>query len=392
MTCSKMVNKIAYKIKELYEVGFNIRERKIIESVLDSKEFGEKLVNTPPKQIKRLAFIVPGVDRYSGGITSILRLGTYLTNMGYSVSYIDFQNRNIEENIHNAKCNLNTVKGEFLELRTAESRKYDIVIAGNWQAVYYLNDFDAYKMYFVQDYEPYFFKLNERFLLSKLTYQLGEHIVSLGKWNIEQISRECKTDSKMDYISFPYEPSEYSKSIERNFDSYKEKKRIKIAVYTKEEGKRIPNILQCILERTEEYFKNKGIVLEIVYFGLKSNYKVRVGKNMGKLNKDEMLKLYNSSDFGMVASMTNISLVPYEMIATGLPVIEMQEGSFSSFFPKETAILIDYNYKTLVEQIENSLSNPDVLKIMTDNAMNEIKKLSWKKTALEFSDILQGLL
>lgn len=388
---SKAINKTAYKVKELYELGFDAREKKIIDSVLDSTKFGEKIINTSPNQVKNVAFIVPGIDRYSGGITSILRLGTYLTRMGYKIAYIDFQNRPVEENICNAKINLSYVEGKFETLNGADKKEFDVVIAGNWQAVYYLNDFDAYKMYFVQDYEPYFFKLNERYLLAKLTYQLGEHIVSLGKWNIEQISKECHIESKMDYISFPYEPSEYSKTITRDFYGYKSKKNIKIAVYTKEEGKRIPNILQFILEHASEYFAEKGIVLEIAYFGMKKNHKVRLGQNLGKLNKDQMLKLYNDSDFGMVASMTNISLVPYEMIATGLPVIEMQDGSFLSFFPSNSALLIDYNYKTLVEKIEESLKNPVILEQTSKNALKAIENLSWEKTAAEFSDILRGL-
>ena len=46
----------------------------------------------------------------------------------------------------------------------------------------------------------------------------------------------------------------------------------------------------------------------------------------------------------MVASLTNISLVPYEMIAAGLPVIEFKDGTFEYFFSKETAISVSYTH------------------------------------------------
>ncbi len=59
------------------------------------------------------------------------------------------------------------------------------------------------------------------------------------------------------------------------------------------------------------------------------------GNNLGKLNKEEMKSLYEKSDFGIVASMTNISLVPYEMLAMGLPIVEFKDGSFPFFFPGE---------------------------------------------------------
>jgi len=61
------------------------------------------------------------------------------------------------------------------------SSGYDIIIATSWQSVYYVRNFSGYKAYFVQDFEPYFFKLNERYLLAKKTYELGLHIISLGK-------------------------------------------------------------------------------------------------------------------------------------------------------------------------------------------------------------------
>ena len=71
------------------------------------------------------------------------------------------------------------------------------------------------------------------------------------------IKKECSTVSKLNAISFPYEPNEYSLSTKREYSNYAYKKNLKIAVYTKEEGKRIPNILQYILKKTSEDFDGK---------------------------------------------------------------------------------------------------------------------------------------
>lgn len=387
----RVIKKAAYKVSELYNIGLDKHEREVVEWVLKSKNFGKKIHNQSPKRVKNIAFIVPGVEKFSGGITSILRLGTYLSEMNYNISFIDFSGQDIKEMQENAKVNLKNVKGNFLSLSKSDKNSYDIVIAGNWQAVYTLNDFEAYKIYFVQDYEPYFFKLNERYLLAKLTYELGVHIISLGKWNVQQIRRECVTDSRLDIVSFPYEPAEYNNLKDRCFDEYKNTNTIKIAVYTKEEGKRIPNILQSILENTRISLEKEGIVLEVYFFGLKKSYRTLVGKNMGKLTKEQMVQLYNQCDYGMVASMTNISLVPYEMIACGLPLIEFDAGSFNTFFEKEAAILIDYDYNTLIRKLKLMRKEPELLDSMTKCARKEIKQLSWKNTAKEFSDILNSI-
>lgn len=39
-------------------------------------------------------------------------------------------------------------------------------------------------------------------------------------------------------------------------------------------------------------------------------------------------------------SYTNISLVPYEMMATGLPLVELKEGTFTEFMPERSAVLL----------------------------------------------------
>lgn len=94
----------------------------------------------------------------------------------------------------------------------------------------------------------------------------------------------------------------------------------------------------------------------------------------------------------MCASMTNISLVPYEMLATGLPVIEFSDGSYSDFLPETSATLIDYNYHTLVMKLEELLKNPKIIEKQIEIGRTALEKLSWENTASEFDKILQSLL
>lgn len=392
MNKSILNSKLAYWIKGIYQIGIDKHEKLTVNSAMDTDGFAELIENVAPKSVNKIAFIVQGIAKFSGGITSVLRLGTYLEKYGYSVSYLDYTNQNVSEIKNNANFNLPDYKGTIKNYYKAGKKDYDVVIATSWESFYRLNKFKAYKMYFVQDFEPYFSKFNEKFLLAKKTYELGAHIVSLGSWNVEMIKKECSTVSKLNAISFPYEPNEYSLSTKREYSDYAYKKNLKIAVYTKEEGKRIPNILQYILKKTSEDFEKKGIKLDIMFFGLKSNYKVSVGRNLGKLTKKQLIELYNDCDFGMCASMTNISLVPYEMLATGLPVIEFSEGSYSDFLPEASATLIDYNYHTLIMKLEELLKKPILIDKQVEIGRNALEKLSWKKTASEFSQILQSLM
>ena len=381
--------KVMQIAQDFYQAALDKHETRIVNNILKMESF-EPIVNSQPDRITNIAIVVPTLKRYAGGHTSILRIGTYLKENAYEVTYVSFHNQDIKQMSRVAHDNFSEVKGKFAKYSDAINEHYDVCIATSWESVYWSKQLAGYKMYFVQDFEPYFFKLSERYLLAKKTYELGFHIVSLGGWNVKKIQEHCTINGKISYIDFPYEPAEY-KSAPRNFRTYAGKKNVTIAVYSKEEGKRIPNLLQGILKKASEELEQDGISLKIKFFGFKKNHKLIIGENCGKLDKRALAHLYEKSDFGMLASMSNISLVPYEMIAVGLPVIEFLEGSYADFLPEDSAILIDYNYKTLVTAIENALEHPEQIEKMTKRASAAIEPLSWEKTGRELVDILHEI-
>lgn len=383
------MNIIANMLKMLYQTTFDKHEQKVINDVLTISDL-KKINNAKVTDIKKVVFIVPNLQPYAGGHTSILRIGTKLSDY-FDVAYVGAFNQDIMQMKKISKMNLADVKGNFCSFSEyKKNNDADIVIATSWQTVYYAKALDGYKMYFVQDYEPYFFKMSERYILAKKTYEMGFHIVSLGRWNLEQIKKECTTNSILDYIDFPYEKKEY-KFNNRNFDSYKNKKSINLAVYTKEEGKRLPNLIQSLLNDSKEKLKKVGINLEVNFFGLSNKYPVMVGKNLGKLDKNELQDLYSNSDFGMVASLTNISLVPYEMLASGLPIFEFCDGSFSSFFPENSATLIEMDSNDFVDKILFLLANVNEIDNQVTQAQKYLDKLSWDNSAIQFVEILRGV-
>lgn len=146
-----------------------------------------------------------------------------------------------------------------------------------------------------------------------------------------------------------------------------------------------------MLEKASKVFNEKGYEIEVNFFGFNKSTKLSFGNNLGKLNKEEMKSLYEKSDFGIVASMTNISLVPYEMLAMGLPIVEFKDGSFPFFFPENTAMLVDYNYNSLVEEVIKSVENPNHIAEMMENSHNYLKTLSWKNSCKQFKDIIENI-
>ncbi|WP_246240709.1 glycosyltransferase family protein [Anaerocolumna sedimenticola] len=347
--------------------------------------------NDKPAQIQKITFVIERMAKYNGGQTSILRLGTELSKLGYQVGYIVYKTQTKADMQECASCNLSNYQGEMYTNKYLDKLNSDIVIASSWDTVAFAKKMKGYKMYFLQDYEPYFYSFGELFLMAKKTYEQGLHMVSLGPWNKEMVEKNCNIISPVDYIEFPYESREYP-SCNRDYASYAKKRKFTIAVYLKYYGKRLPCITQYLLRQVKEEFKKDGITLNILYFGEDKSFRCDAGENLGMLSKKELLALYKRSDFGMVASMSNISLVPYEMLATGLPLIEFEDGTFPYFFPDNSAILTSLSYKDLYLKMKEVIKKPQLLEEMHETSDNYLKSLSWQKSAKEFSDILNGLL
>ncbi len=368
----------------------NVKKNNVFLDALLKDEDFKKVKNSNIASVKVITFVVPGIYKGSGGMTSILRIGSYLANEGYQVQYVNYTAQSEADMQRQAPACLAQCRGTFLEKGKMNQLETDVVIATSWVSVYYAKKIKGYKMYFIQDYEPYFEKFGEKFLLAKKTYEFGFHMISLGQWNKKKILHECEkvNESEIDIIEFPYSPEEY-KWKERNYQTYSQRKQFKVVVYIKNEDKRLPNLIQIMWKHAVESLLEKGIQMDVLFFGMNPDDPVLVGKNLGKLDKKELEQLYQNADFGMVASMTNISLVPYEMIATGLPVIEFQDGSFTDFFPADTAILVDFSYRDLVEGIMQCLQNPHKLLAMQKKAGEAISGLGWDKTCGQFLEIIK---
>ena len=191
-------------------------------------------------------------------------------------------------------------------------------------------------------------------------------------------------------MDFPYDPKEYNFD-KRNYDDYRNKKEITVACYIRFIGRRIPYICEYLLSNAKSYMGKKGYKLNVLFFGIDKKNRFDGATNLGKLSREELFELYKKCDFGMTASMSNISLVPYEMLATGLPLVEFRNGSYKFFLGDDTALLIDFDYKELADKIIEAVNSPEILEKMHENVEKKLKKLSWDNTCEQFWNILNSV-
>ena len=135
-------------IKVLKKVNYLRKQRnykKFIDKILKVVDF-TPIENKIPEKVEKVTFIIPGMPLYSGGHTSILRLGTELSKNGYDVRYFSiYDNETLEEMKSNAEATLAGYKGTFID-GSIEDIETDVVIATQWDTVYHAKKINGYKI------------------------------------------------------------------------------------------------------------------------------------------------------------------------------------------------------------------------------------------------------
>ncbi|MCO6542834.1 MAG: glycosyltransferase [Lactobacillus sp.] len=338
-----------------------------------------------------LTFVTTGIEAYNGGQTTMLHLGTLLAHSGYDVYYQSYVPQSQASLQNNAEFNYPNYQGTCLATDQLSQHQSDIWIATLWESAYIIKNLPGYKLYFIQDYEPYFYPFGDRSQLAQKTYELGLHMISLGPWCQKMIQANCQINSPLEQINFPVDLDRYPYS-QREFNSYSHKKCFTLAVYTKfNSPRRAPINLELLLNNCTKILNNKGYQLEINYFGTDKSKTFINGHNLGKLTQPQMVSLYQQSDFGIAPSMTNFSLVPFEMMSTGLPFIDFQEGTGKYFIPNKCCFYTHFDENELADLLIKLSKNTNSLQQATNNARQHLYSITWEHTLRDILNILTNL-
>ena len=185
------------------------------------------------------------------------------------------------------------------------------VVASAWSTAYPV--FNARcagkRFYFVQDFEPSFYPVGSFSVLAENTYRMGFHGITAGSWLAAKLKAEYGMDT---------DPFEFGCDVER-YRRDPAVPRRGVAFYARPEvGRRAFEIgllaLKLLAARRSD--------VEIHLYGGKCDAAGLDCFNHGRLSPPELNALYNRCFAGLSLSMTNVSLVPHEMLAAGcIPVV-----------------------------------------------------------------------
>lgn len=310
---------------------------------------------TDGAQRLRIDWIVPGMLIGGGGHRNIFRAAHHLQEFGHDVG-LHFAN--VDDTAAELRAKLHRHFYPFqgrVRVYDGTFEPVDVVFATHWSTVSAAlgaKDVAREVMYFVQDFEPSFVPMGSEYVLAENTYRLGLYCVTSGPW-CERILRN-QYGAEADHFRFPIDRGIY-------FPRARTSTRPRIVFFAKPEMPRRCFELGALALRRVHALRPD---VEIVLFGSSHLAKQSVDFPVTLLKLvptiEELAELYSNADIGIAFSTTNPSLVPYEMMACGLPIVDLDRpGNEVNYGDRrDIALLVDPIPERMAEQVVALLDDP----------------------------------
>lgn len=264
----------------------------------------------------RVAWVVPLPTKGSGGFRTITQNSRALEMRGFICDFYFLPNLSLVASSNQIRQQMSSWFGYCpanIHLNaTSLKGSYQLAIATQWDTAEFVHTQDAeHKVYFVQDRESYFYPMGSEYLFAEATYSLDITPITIGSWLASMYERAFKKPAYS--TCFGADPTTY-KHLEQP------RKNALCAIWQPEKPRRASSLLTQALEIVHELKPD----LEIYLYGSDAQLdSPTFATNLGVLSPSDINSLYNRCLVGISMSTTNPSRIPFEMMASGLPVIDL---------------------------------------------------------------------
>lgn len=279
--------------------------------------------NGTERKSLRLNWLMPPPGKGSGGHMNIFRFIKYAEEAGHECRiylYADGGGGSVAPIYEQMGDSYPDVKATMSWLDDSlEMDEADAVFATSWPTAYasYNAPTNAKRFYFVQDYEPFFFPIGTLHSLAENTYKFGFYGITAGGWLAKKLHNEygMKTTSfgfGADKSTYPYTNDKKRKEIFFYARPYTERRGFEMGIMA----------LDLFHKKHPDYIINLA-GWDVSDYAIPFPY-----VNLQTMEISELSGLYNRCAAGLVMSLTNMSLLPLELLSCGtIPVVNDGENN-----------------------------------------------------------------
>ena len=315
-------------------------------------------------ELDRADFLVPGPLVGSGGHRTIYRNAKALAEAGCEVAV------HIESDERRGRRSLRKVNkfydagGLSMHATWPDEVDGDVLVGTTWQSACHAARIrsNVIKAHFVQDYEGWFYPQGDQRLAAERVHDLGLESVVIGNW----LSNILEDDHGLSVRSVPFtaDLSTYGRQsgpggANPGFPQV-------VAMYQPEKPRRCPDLMEAALARLLGTVKNVKVITVGSRFG------PRLGErheHLGLVSTKRLSELYRSSSLGLSMSTSNPSRVPFEMMAAGLPVVELAIESNIYDLPESGCLLSRPDPASLALAMTRVISEPDLAASLSEGGI-----------------------
>lgn len=353
-------------------------------SFVATPPFGTPIGEASRPARNTINFFVPEVGRGSGGHLNIFRFMVNLMALGYECRLV--------------VCNSNGIKdAEWLAADIADwfqPMGADIYFwpeeqipqahfsfATGWQTAYPVNAFlgTSHRFYLVQDFEPYFYAHGSEYAFAEQSYRLPLKAITAGQWLADKLHTEYGMESTP--IGFSYDKHLYRPIANRQKNPH-------VLFYARPVTPRRGFELGLMV--LTEVSRRLPHVRFILAGWDVSNYTISFDHlNAGIVPLDELPDLYGQCDAALVISLTNLSLLPLELMACGCAVVSNSGPNVEWLLNEDNSALADATVRGLADALQRVLEDTEYRTKIVEGGFRTVGQTDWLTEARRIAEILE---
>lgn len=207
------------------------------------------------------------------------------------------------------------------------------------------------RFYFVQDFEPWFYARGSEFTFAEETYRFGFTGITAGTWLADKLRSEYGMTCYP--VGFSYDKAVYAPGPTRK------RGRRRIFFYARPSTERRAFEMGLLAFATL-CTSIPEVMPVFAGFDLSAFVIPFEHESWGVLGIAALPDLYRSCDLALVISLTNLSLLPLELMACGTPVVSNNGPWTEWLLNSQNAVLADANAASLADAMQSLLqSDPE---------------------------------
>jgi len=335
----------------------------------------EPVAGMADRERLRIALVIPPFNRGSGGHNTLFQILSRLERRGHvcSVWLNDYlsQAKSVWPAVLRAEINEYFAPFEGPVYKGFDQwQGADVAIATGWQTVHptLLLDQCRARAYIVNDHEPEFSPTSTERLLAEDTYRHGLHCVAASPWLRDLLIDRYEAPADAFQLGVDH-ATYYPRPVVRRRDT--------IVYYARHTTPRraVPIGLMALAE-----LHKRRPDVRIALFGFNEGLDTLFPyERLGMLTTEQLSWLYSEATVGLCLSLTNFSLMPKEMLACGLPCVELAGISAESIFgadgPLELATL---DPRSIADALERLLEDRESWERRSREGLEFVASHTWE--------------